>query len=130
MGTRQDSPNCNGTPIKKFTLKCFFLTWRRASENFDSYSKTLLAPVPGGRSYLIFLKLKLVFSFDQVKHKFSHFGCLKKLYKSFNLKFSFRQLFLRSIENICKFLELFHLKSFFENENFAACARCVRQQPN
>ena len=44
-------PNCfSWPPFQNFTLKCFFLTWRMASENFDCYtlskSKSIL-PILG-----------------------------------------------------------------------------------
>ena len=70
------------TPIKKFTFKCCFLTWRRASEKFDCDPKItqrknvhFLNFVEGKNKE----KLKKLFFLCPSQNKSVHFGAKKNV---------------------------------------------------
>ena len=94
-----------GPQIQNFYFKYCLLTWRRASENVDSFLKngkticylTIWKVTPETKFVpSFFLKLKTKrnsknrFSFDQVKNKFASYGDRKKyIHKTYYFNFSF-----------------------------------------
>ena len=105
-----------GPQFHNFTLKCCFLTWRRASKNFERYPKIskeknlfIFKPAPGGMSSFIFLKaknkkiLKIIVSFVQVKDNFGYFRGPHIFFKIFNFEFSFWRFLFEVKERYLKF---------------------------
>ena len=106
-----------GHQFQNITLKCYFLTWRWASENFDFYPKmgnTIFWSLQAQwrNVFFEFLKAtneeklkKICFSVDQVNTVLTNFGGLKKVQRILFQIFSWALLFEKK-------------KHFFENKTF------------
>ena len=116
-----------GPKFQNFTLKCCFLAWRRASENFDCYPKMgeiffyLTFLIKGctwsKMCFIVCLKAK---NEEQLKNIQIFTLSTSKTFKNFNFEF----FFFESV-HWCKgrYLQIFNnIKSlwFFKNKNFDA----------